>query len=268
MNIPQKKAIQGKIILIDGTSTSGKTSIVNELVKILHEPYEKVAIDDFVIEVIMQQKKLNLPKAQFIERIWNASDKMFDKINQLAKQGINICIDTVLSGIEGEKELLHGLSRLNGLNTKMILVYCPLNILAQRVFQRNEQAIRENNLENIRSLIDVVRFADIYKPQKSKNDIIVGQISIKDIEYAYTPPKNSTDIEIKNYNEIKDILIKHFELIDKNFVNITSNINYDFIVDSSKRNPVECAENIYTNLNLSGNLSLEKNCIIKNIGGA
>lgn len=260
MFIDKIKNKNGKVIVIDGTSTSGKTSIVSELVKIVNEPYVKVAIDDFVIEVIMEQKELQLPQEQFLERIWQASDRMFDKIEQLAFNGQNVLVDTVLSGIEGEKELLHGLARLQNLNVMLILVYCPLNILAKRVYARNELAIKENNLENLRSLVGVVRFADMYRPQRDEKEIIVGQISRQEIEVAYAAPITSSKEEQELYNKIKNNLISHFGLINKSNVNITPNIKYDFIVDSSKNSPKVCAESIYANLSLFGNMAITRNC--------
>ena len=47
----------GKIIFLNGTSSSGKTSIAKELQQILKEPYLLVSIDNFIS--MLPQKYLN-----------------------------------------------------------------------------------------------------------------------------------------------------------------------------------------------------------------
>ena len=47
---PKFKKSPGTIIMLHGSSSSGKTSIGDELLKILDKPYERIAMQDFLMK--------------------------------------------------------------------------------------------------------------------------------------------------------------------------------------------------------------------------
>jgi chloramphenicol 3-O-phosphotransferase len=234
----------GRVIVLDGTSTSGKTSIVKHLMPMLGTSYKKVAIDDFVTEVFLEQEKLQRSEKEFLKRIHERSEDMYDTIRKLVNSGENVLVDTVISGLEGEKDREHFFKELKGLNVLLVLVYCPLNVLAERINKRNEKALKENNSKDTRSRSVALVFDDMYKTQESDNEVILGQLSRKDIELAYSNPKNELGETAKAFKQIKQNLISHFKLENKKVVNITSQLVYDCVVDTSKNNPEECAQQI------------------------
>lgn len=234
----------GRVIVLDGTSTSGKTSIVKHLMPILGTSYKKVAIDDFVTEVFLEQEKLQRSEKEFLKRIHERSGDMYDTIRTLINSGKNVLVDTVISGLEGEKDRKHFFEKLNGLNVFLVLVYCPLNVLAERINKRNEKALKENNQKDTRSRSVALVFDDMYKTQESNNEVILGKLSHKDIELAYSNPNNELGETSKSFKQIKQNLISHFKLKDKETVNITPQLVYDCIVDTSKNNPKKCAQQV------------------------
>ena len=238
------KKSQGHVIVLDGTSTAGKSSIIKYLLPMLGNSYEKVAIDDFVTPVFLEQEKQQRSEKEFLQRIHEVSDGMYNKIRKLVNSGKNILVDTVISGLEGEKDRKNFFEKLNGLNVFLILVYCPLNVLAERINKRNEKALKENKPEDTRSRSVALVFDDIYKAQESNDEVTLGKLSRKDIDVAYSNPQKKLGETAEAFKQIKQNLISHFKLKDKGTVNITSQLVYDCIVNTSKNNPKECAEQI------------------------
>ncbi len=238
------KKPQGHVIVLDGTSTAGKSSIIKYLLPMLGNSYEKVAIDDFVTPVFLEQGKQQRSEKEFLQRIHEVSGGMYNKIRKLISEGKNVLVDTVISGLEGEKDREHFFEKLNGLKVFLVLVYCPLNVLAERINKRNEKALKENKPKDTRSRSVALVFDDMYKAQQSDNEVILGQLSRKDIELAYSNPKNELGETAEAFKQIKQNLISHFKLENKKVVNITSQLVYDCVVDTSKNNPEECAQQI------------------------
>ena len=253
------KKPQGHVIVLDGTSTAGKSSIIKYLLPMLGNSYEKVAIDDFVTPVFLEQGKQQRSEKEFLQRIHEVSGGMYNKIRKLISEGKNVLVDTVISGLEGEKDREHFFEKLNGLKVFLVLVYCPLNVLAERINKRNEKALKENKPKDTRSRSVALVFDDMYKAQQSDNEVILGQLSRKDIELAYSNPKNELGETAEAFKQIKQNLISHFKLENKEVINITSRLVYDCIVDTSKNSPQQCAQQICDYLKTSNTGAFIKN---------
>jgi uracil phosphoribosyltransferase len=246
---------QGSVIILDGTSTAGKTSIAKNLVDMLDESYEYIALDDFVTEVFMEQEKQHFPHKELLRRHFRRTGDMYDEIIKFVGQGKNVIVDTVFSGQEGEKDIRQGLEKLKDLNVFMALAYCPLPVLADRINSRNEKALSENRAEDMRSMVVAVKFDDIYRT-KEPDDVVVGFISPEDIELAYEPPKGASSEEVNKFAKAKANLLKYF---GKKSIPITPKLEYDCIVDTNKLDPQECALQIYECLKTSSKLAFEDN---------
>ena len=94
----------GKIILLNGTSSSGKTTIAKALQKILTEPYMLIAIDDHFNKLPEWFWTVNKQDEALIrQKTFSAMISGFHKtIPVLAKSGINVIVDHVFE----EKEWL------------------------------------------------------------------------------------------------------------------------------------------------------------------
>jgi len=252
---------KGTVVILDGTSTAGKTSIAKHLVKLLGKTYEKIAMDDFVTKVFIEQIDLQLPKDQFFQRVRQRISDMYDKINECIDSGKNVLLDTVLSSIDGQKAVSYGLERLQKCNVFMVLVYCPFAVVVERVICRNEQAILENNLENFRSILAVLRFADIYRPVKYVDEFFIDTLCRTDIEQAYgCSKKNYYEKDLEKLGFVKADIIKKFGLNDKEYVKITPRLAYDFIVDASEGTPKGCAKQVFNYMQKTDMRAFKQNC--------
>ncbi len=125
----------GTIILLNGTSSSGKTSVVRALQEVLNEPFLEAGVDKFLW--MLPGRYLNRPlwddvlglavqAGQVGERLISG---MHHAIAALSRAGSNVVADHVLV----ESRWLQECAALfSGLPAYLIAVRCPLAILEQR----------------------------------------------------------------------------------------------------------------------------------------
>jgi len=150
----------GRIIILNGTSSSGKTSIVKALQGILVEPFLDAGIDKFI---------WMLPK-RFLDRpLWDdvlgqairagpighqLMSGMHHAIAALSRAGNNVIADHVLV----EPVWLQECTRLFGdLPALFVSVQCPLTVLEQR-----EQARTDRTLGQARAQYPLVHAHGVY----------------------------------------------------------------------------------------------------------
>ena len=125
----------GKIIFLNGTSSSGKTSIAMELQQILEEPYLLVSIDNFIS--MLPQKYLNGEDPVTLNKaILNIIPGMHHSISALASSGNNIIVDHVLKNKEW---LIECVKVLSDFQVLFVGVRCPLEELERREQKRGNR---------------------------------------------------------------------------------------------------------------------------------
>lgn len=150
----------GTIIVLNGTSSSGKTSIVRALQDVLEEPFVDAGIDKFIRA---------LPRRYLDRPLWDevlglATEAgpvgqrlisgMHHSIVALSRAGNNIVADHVLV----ERGWLEECTRLFcGLPAFLVGVRCPLDILEQR-----EAARADRTLGQARAQFPLVHAHGIY----------------------------------------------------------------------------------------------------------
>lgn len=247
-NIKRKPIMQGRVIIIDGASCSGKSSVIKQLMPMLDNSYEYVAVDDFVSEVFLEQRTRNLSEQEFMQKIIQQCDVMYSKIRELIANGKNVILDTVLSGLEGEKSVAETLKKLNVMNPVLILVHCPLPVLTKRIQNRNKQAAKDNKPDEERSAGTALsQFGYIFRPTASKNETTFSLVSRNDVETACEVAKKEWGNNVKKFEEFKTWLLSQLGAAD-NEVSLTTRLNYDYAVDTSKHTSQECAQAIRNKL--------------------
>ena len=132
----------GKIIIINGASSSGKTSLLRALQDCLEEPYLEAGIDKFIFM---------LP-GRYLERpLWDdvlglavqaggagqtLMHGMHHAIASLARSGNNVLADHVLVDPEWPVECA---SLFAGLEAYLVGVHCPLEVLEAREHSRRNR---------------------------------------------------------------------------------------------------------------------------------
>jgi chloramphenicol 3-O-phosphotransferase len=250
----------GTVVVLNGTTRAGKTSIVKHLATGLGPSYQLVAIDDFHTQVFQDKKKLKFSEDEFLARIAQANKAMYDRARVLALEGKNVIVDTILSGHEGETEVRRTLEELRGLNVFMVLAYCPLPALAEQIKKCNAAAQLNNNLCNIRSRSIALRLDDIYRVRKSHDDVVLGVLSPKDVEVAYDAAQREWYEDAAAFAQVKSNLLSRFGLNRLDIVEVVPHLNYDCIVDTSQHSSEQCSNQICEMLKTSDMSEFEKNC--------
>lgn len=134
----------GKVIILNGASSSGKTSILNNLQTLLDEPYLNAGIDKFI---------WMLPKRYLDRPLWDdvlglateageTGDRLFSSMHKviqlLSLQGMNVIADHVLV----EPRWMEECARLfASLPAYFIGIHCPLEVLIQREKERKDRTL-------------------------------------------------------------------------------------------------------------------------------
>jgi chloramphenicol 3-O phosphotransferase len=128
----------GYIIFLNGTSSSGKTTIAKALQEELAEPYMHVSIDSLF--------------CWYPERVWNPTSReeilvtvqlvpcvvsgFHRMVATLAKAGINVIVDHLL---EEDGWLAECVEQWAGLDVLFVGVKCPLQVVEQRETERDDR---------------------------------------------------------------------------------------------------------------------------------
>src|SRR6056297_607177 len=123
----------GKVIFLNGTSSSGKTTIAKELQKSLEKPYLYISLDNYLN---------NLPPAflQDNEYMAKSFPILLDGFNAscaaIAKAGNNVIVDHVL---QEPSWVAPCVKVFWNLKVVFVGVHCPLDVLETREKARDER---------------------------------------------------------------------------------------------------------------------------------
>jgi len=152
--------LSGKIILLNGTSSSGKTSIVKALQETLGEPFLDAGLDRFLY--MLPKRYLNRPLWDDVLGLATKAGRvghllvsgMHHSIAALARSGNNVVADHVLvepSWLEECVEIFREFPVL------FVGVQCPLDVLEERESQR-----KDRTLGQAKAQFDLVHAHGIY----------------------------------------------------------------------------------------------------------
>ncbi len=255
--IRHHRCTPGVVVMIMGTSSSGKTSIINELKKMYGSTYEIIDIDTFTrsypIPEQLQSKELDIKTRAKLE---NDFDKKlvtdyYSLIKYKALKGHNILVDTVPTNeSDTESDAISCLSK--AIKLVKVLLYCPLDITIGRVEKRNLTGISAEHRETIQP---ISQYRLLYKPQSSKSEQVLDCFSSKDMKHLINSSISSflknLPPELKNYaaeitkqeeKEYKEF-VQQFRLDTLEEVSIVPLQSYDLILDA-KNTPKELADEI------------------------
>jgi chloramphenicol 3-O phosphotransferase len=169
---------RGKIILINGTSSSGKTSIVRALQDRLEEPYLEAGLDKFIW--MLPRRYLDRPLWDDVLGLAATAGKeghrlvagMHQAIAALAAAGINVIADHVLV----EPAWLEECVRLFGDPPALLVgVRCPLEVLEERERARKDRTLGQARLQfeavHAHQLYDVEVDTSVSTPEECASQI-------------------------------------------------------------------------------------------------
>lgn len=145
-----KSTIPGKIVILNGTSSAGKTSILLALQTMLPEPYLDAGIDKFIW--MLPERYLERPLWDDIlgkaDHAGEAGQTLFHGMHHaiaaLSRQGNNVLADHVLVDPAWLRECT---MLFDGLSAYLVGVRCPLEVLLEREKARRNRTLGQAALQ-------------------------------------------------------------------------------------------------------------------------
>ncbi len=125
----------GKVIFLNGTSSSGKSTIAKALQQFLGEPFLHVSVDDF----LHQLPESYLADSRYLSGAIRTLLAGFDASNAaIARAGNNVIIDHVL---QEPSWVAPCVKAFEGLQVVFVGVRCPLDVLESREKERGDRQV-------------------------------------------------------------------------------------------------------------------------------
>jgi chloramphenicol 3-O-phosphotransferase len=183
------------VIVINGSSCSGKTSIAQACVELLN------SVDVSLISV----DKIKLKRSEDFDCRDRLHVATIKKIKSELKQGKFVVCDTVL---DEQRWVNLFKQKLAGIKLYFVFVHCPLNILSQRLHERNRQARDTGDLINCRNFSQVlVSFGRMY--DRVSSDTGIGTFTAQDFDFVRN---KGCGPQVSKYDW--EALIRRFDVFD------------------------------------------------------
>jgi chloramphenicol 3-O-phosphotransferase len=262
----------GTVILLNGTSSAGKSTMLRELPKVLEGSWKTVEGDDFVLLIIqklidhlndkfgiettydelndtcgklMEEGKITQQWIDDFARQYDVNDLMFKKIHEHIRCGHNVVLDTVIcEPIEEDSDEYDFNGYFNELglyNVAFILVYCPFTTLVERVRMRNESGVAKERREYG---VPIQFFRAMYKAAQPGDTPILDtltRVEVRRLLETYVRSECETE---KESNEFLSTVLKNLSLDRNESIRVTPRLKYDFIVNTGTHSSEECARQI------------------------
>lgn len=132
--------MSGKIILLNGASSSGKSTLARRLQAALDEPFWHFSIDHLIAANVLPKKRVGGGEFSWQDLRSPFFEGFHRCIPALSEAGNNLIVEHII-----ETEVwMHRLLRLIGqLDVFFVGVHCPLPELERREFERGDRRIGE-----------------------------------------------------------------------------------------------------------------------------
>ena len=257
---------KGQVILLNGTSSAGKSTILKEFQKLGNE-YTILKVDDWFPEQVkkkaqelgwqeetsqdpwlflceyLHQKTGNYYFATEVrQELFGSSPAFFNKARDLSFAGQNVIIDTVL---EYEQEYEKLFSIFKDPKPIMILVYCPMDILLHRVEQRNALGIVAEERVAFQSF---EQFPALFKVQEHLEEQVVDHIQsvvmkkALDESIAWLIEHALPSGYVPKLEAFRKQFVEQFKLDDQDSISLVAKHRYDLVLQSGAKSPHELAQ--------------------------
>lgn len=123
----------GKVIFLNGTSSSGKTTIAKDLQKVLQEPYFYVACDAFLSQI-----PDSVGESWFGKEIDGIVAAFHSSSAAISRHGYSIIVDTLVQNARWVPQCIEA---FEGLEVILVGVRCSLEVLEARESERRNRKI-------------------------------------------------------------------------------------------------------------------------------
>ena len=154
----------GHIVLLNGTSSAGKSSLAEVMVEHSTNKYEVVSFDNFYRTYREKRHVTRLNGEQYRDFLLS----LYRQAKEQSVAGKNVIIDTV----EFDRGYEEYCDILDCPNVIKAIVYCPLQDILKRVEKRNNSGDPSNRRP---ALLSFQQFLEMYKPQTSPDELVVDR---------------------------------------------------------------------------------------------
>lgn len=243
--------VSGVIVIFNGRFAFSKI-LINELQKIYGNACEIVDLDEFERSYLASNPIQDGAEKNVLENYFiNFLDDFYFLIRDKALTGVNVLVNAVPM-LDKDREDGKFSNIFDGLKAIKVLLYCPLDILLDRLEDRNKAFI-PGEYRDISLIIG--QYMSLYKLQESESEEIIDKISSKDIKKVL---RSAIDLFINELpDESKDdadkisillegvykIFLQSFRLDELEDFSIVPKRHYDIVLNYSD-NPVELVKEI------------------------
>ncbi|CAN5161959.1 hypothetical protein BH09DEP1_BH09DEP1_8010 [soil metagenome] len=245
-----KSKSPGTIILLNGTSSSGKSTVAKELQTLApHAMFLK--IDDYYDAEVLQTA-LNLGwkensgidpwlflnqyltrktgnyyfDTEVRQQLFTATDFFYSKAKLAETHGKTIFIDTVLEYASAYQEAF---DYFKASNFFMILIYCPMQILLAHVQERNSSGIAG---EHRSAFLAFEHFKTMYKLKEHSDEPLVDMVNSGQLKESLQiaiqelVDQGNEDEYLPKLEKFKEDFIAQFKLDQTTQIEITTQYRY------------------------------------------
>lgn len=240
----------GVVVLFNGTSSAGKTAVITELQEIYGTSYTVVSLDNYLgvfqdehpvtraeRDAMIPEKIDKLPEKLKV-RTQQLYDALYAHVKKLALQGKNIFVDTVeFDGNYEQNSQILGYD-----HTIKILVYCPLDVIVDRV-QKRTLAGSSRSLSLIWS-----QFSAIYALEDAGNNLVVDRMATSRISSKLPLVRKEGELS----GQFFENFIEQFKLDTRDQIVLVPKHSWDLIVNTGIQSPQQIAHEIANYLEKRG----------------
>lgn len=258
----------GLILLLNGTSSAGKTTVLKEL-KRIKPKLAQLSVDDYFPQQLKEKahelgweeaSKINpwlfmrlyinqkmggaYFDTQVRQLLFTEIPPFYPIAQEIARTGKDVIIDTVL---EYESAYQQAFKFFKDSRLTLILIYCPLDTILERVKSRDTSG---NKQEFRPVFLPFEQFPAMYKVQENSHEPIVDIIKTATMKAAleiaiqeFINQNNSLEYTPK-LQAFKQDFIRHFKLDEQEEIALTPRHRYASIFNSKLQSPLEIAQGI------------------------
>ena len=220
-------AAPGQIILFNGTSSAGKSSLAEVVVQDSKTKYEVVSFDDFHRSYRKRHGITSFNREQYEDfRL-----SLYRHAKAQSDAGRNIIIDTVEFDLAYDKycEILDCPKVIKA------IVYCPLEHILKRIDRRNSA---DDPAGRRPVLLAFQQFLQMYKPQTSAEELVVEKTNTRRLRTGLVEAGKKAG-NPKQYEVLYKEYVKAFEIDSDQEIVIVPKWKYDLVLDTKARSKKE-----------------------------
>jgi len=228
----------GRIVLFNGTSSAGKSSLAEVVVRESKTKFEVVSFDDFHRSYRQNHGITRLNREQ-----WEGFRiSLYRHAKAQSEAGRNIIIDTVEFDVAYDQYC----KILNCSNVVKAIVYCPLDQILTRIDRRNNA----NDPAGRRPvLLAFQQFLQMYQPQTSAEELVVEKTSTSRMRAALIEAGKKAG-NPRHYEALYKEYVKAFGIDKDREVTVVPKGKYDLVLDTranTKKENVRLLEDYMSN---------------------